>query len=78
MKLIIVPLISLVLLKLWVGELTLLEKILIIEFAMPVASVSAIFSQQYKGETAFATKSVLLSTVLSLVTISLFAIIMEL
>ncbi|HIU25260.1 MAG TPA: AEC family transporter [Candidatus Copromorpha excrementigallinarum] len=77
-KLLIVPLLALVLLKLWVGEFSLLEKVLIIDFAMPIAAVSAIFSQQYKGETAFATKSVLLSTVLSLITIPVFAIIMEL
>lgn len=77
-KLMIAPLLTLLIVKLWAGDLTLLEKVLIMSFAMPVASVSAIFSQQYKGEVAFATKSVLLSTVLSILMIPLFAIIMEL
>ena len=71
------PVAVLVILKLWAGDFTLLEKVLILSFAMPVASVSAIFSQQYKGEASFATKSVLLSTIFSIVTIPVFAIIME-
>ena len=77
-KLLIVPCIALMMIRLWAGEFTLLEKVLVLSFAMPVASVSAIFSQQYKGEAAFATKSVLLSTVLSLATIPVFAILLEL
>ena len=77
-KLQIVPVVTLVIVKLWAGEFTLLEKVLIISFAMPVASASTIFSQQYKGEVAFATKTVLLSTVLSIITIPIFAIIIEL
>ena len=76
--LLVVPCIALMMIRLWAGEFTLLEKVLVLSFAMPVASVSAIFSQQYKGEAAFATKSVLLSTVLSLATIPVFAILLEL
>lgn len=78
MKLLIVPVAALIVAKLWAGDLTLLEKVLVVSFAMPVASVSAIFSQQYKGEAAFATKTVLLSTVFSIITIPIFAIILEL
>lgn len=78
MKLLLVPLIALGIVKLWVGEFTLLEKVLVIGFAMPVASCSSIFSQQYKGETEFATKNVLISTVCSVIAIPIFAIIMEL
>lgn len=78
MKLLTVPVAALIVAKLWAGDLTLLEKVLVVSFAMPVASVSAIFSQQYKGEAAFATKTVLLSTVFSIVTIPIFAIILEL
>lgn len=77
-KLLIVPVAALIIAKLWAGDLTLLEKVLVVSFAMPVASVSAIFSQQYKGEAAFATKTVLLSTVFSIITIPIFAIILEL
>lgn len=78
LKLLIVPVISLVILKLWAGDFTLLEKVVLLSFAMPAASMSAVFSQQYKGEAAFATKTVLLSTMFSIVTIPIFAIIMEL
>lgn len=77
-KLLIVPCIALGIIRLWAGDFTLLEKVLVLSFAMPVASVSAIFSQQYKGEADFATKSVLLSTVLSLATIPVFAVLLEL
>lgn len=77
-KLLIVPLVALLLVKLWAGDFTLLEKVLVISFAMPVASCASIFSQQYKGEAAFATKTVLISTVCSIVAIPIFAIIMEL
>ena len=77
-KLLIVPVIALLVVKLWVEDFSLLEKVLIMGFAMPVGAVAAIFSQRYKGQVAFATKSVLLSTVLSLLTIPVFAIIMEL
>jgi len=77
-KLLIVPVVTLLIVKLWAGDFTMLEKVLIISFAMPVASASTIFSQQYKGEVAFATKTVLLSTVFSIITIPIFAIIIEL
>ena len=77
-KLIIVPLIALLMVKVWVGDIGLLEKVFILDFAMPVASAAAIYSQAYRGEQSFATKSVLLSTVISIVTISIFAVIIEL
>ena len=76
LKLLVVPVLVLLALKFFVGDFTLLEKVLVLSFAMPVASVSSIFSQQYKGETAFATKSVLLSTIFSIATIPVFAIIL--
>lgn len=77
-KLLIVPVIALLLVKIWSGDFSMMEKVLVIGFAMPVAAVTSIFSQQYKGEADFATKGVLLSTVLSLISIPIFAIIMEL
>lgn len=78
MRLMIIPLIALGVVKLCMGEFTLLEKVIVISFAMPAAAASAIFSQQYKGEEVFATKSVLMTTVCSIITIPIFAIIMEL
>lgn len=79
-RLLLVPVAALLVVKLWMwgGDFSLLEKVIIVSFAMPAASVSAIFSQQYKGEAVFATKTVLLSTVFSLLTIPIFAVIMEL
>lgn len=76
-KLMIVPSLVLIILNLFAGEFSMLEKVLIMSFAMPVGSVSVIFSQQYRGETAFATKAVLLSTLFSIVTIPIFAIMVE-
>ena len=77
-RLLIIPLIALAIVRLFAGEFTLLEKVIVVSFAMPAAAASAIFSQQYKGEEAFATKSVLMTTVCSIITIPIFAIIMEL
>ena len=76
-KLMIVPAITVIILIILSEEIALLEKVIIILFAMPIASVASIFSQQYKGEVEFATKSVLLSTVMSLVTVPIFAILLE-
>lgn len=76
-KLAAIPVITLIVAKLLAGEFSLLEKVLVLSFAMPVGTVAAIFSQQYKGEVAFATKTVLLSTVFCIVTVPIFAIIME-
>ena len=78
LRLLVIPLIALGIVRLFAGEFTLLEKVIVISFAMPAAAASAIFSQQYKGEEAFATKSVLMTTVCSIITIPIFAIIMEL
>ena len=77
-KLMIVPLMTLILVKLLAGDMSLMEKVAVMSFAMPVASATVLFSRQYRGETDFATKVVLLSTLLSLITIPLFAIIIEL
>ena len=76
LKLLLVPVITLIFVKLFSGELSILEKVLTISFAMPAASATVIFSQQYKGEVEFSTKTVLLSTLISLVTIPVFAILL--
>lgn len=77
-RLLILPICCLMAMRLFVSDFSLLEKVLIIDFAMPVAAVSAIFAKQYHTSPDFATKSVLLSTILSLITIPIFAILMEL
>jgi predicted permease len=60
------------------GPLDLPSKVTVLEFAMPIAAASGILTQQYRTEEAFAAKAVLLSTVFSLLSISVTAILLEL
>lgn len=76
-KLILVPILVILFSRFMKNDFTLLEKTLILSFAMPVGSVSAIFSKQYQSDFEFATKSVLISTTLCLVTIPICAILLE-
>lgn len=59
-------------------EMNLFAKVVIVEMAMPVAACTTIYSEQYGGDVAFATKGVLLSTIISLITLSAFAVLVEL
>ena len=76
-KLVVLPLLFMFLLMLVFPEMNILTKALIVEMATPIAAVSTIYTQQYDGNVEFATKSVMLSTLLSLVTLSVFAVIVE-
>ena len=58
-------------------EMTVLTKVIAMEIAMPVATCTVIFVEQYRGNTEFASKCVLLSTLLSVVTIPVFAMLLE-
>lgn len=77
-RLLILPVIVLVSLTITGVELTVLTKVIAMEFAMPVATCTVIFVEQYRGNTEFASKCVLLSTLLSVVTIPMFAMLIEL
>lgn len=77
-RLLIMPLIFLGVVMLVFPEMSLLGKVIIVEMATPVAACTTIYSQQYDGDVAFATKGVMLSTVLSIVTLSAFAVLVEL
>ncbi len=77
LKLIALPLIFLFLLHLAFPGMPLLAKVLAVELATPVGVVSTIYTQQYDGDVGFATRGVMLSTVLSLLTLTLFAIAAE-
>ncbi|MDD5986211.1 MAG: AEC family transporter [Eubacteriales bacterium] len=77
MKLIVIPLIVFVIMIFILHDTSMLAKVLILEFAMPVAACTVIFSAQYKADVAFATRGVLLSTVLSIITIPLFTILLS-
>ena len=78
LRLLVIPLIFLLLVELIFPEMTTLTRALIVEMATPVAMCTTIYSQQYDGDVAFATKGVMLSTVLSIVTLSAFAVVVEL
>lgn len=78
LKLLLIPVMVLMILRWKTVSFTLLEKTLILSFAMPVGSVAAIFTKQYKSDVEFAAKSVLISTVLCMLSIPIFAVIMEL
>ena len=75
--LIIIPAITYLLLFVIMGESSLLAKVLVIDFAMPAAMCSAIFSRQYGADYEFASKGVMISTMLSMVTIPLFTILLS-
>lgn len=76
-KLLIIPIIALLIMRFIFNDSSLLAKVLIISFAMPVAACTTIFSQQYNADVGFATKGVLLSTVVSVATIPIFAMILR-
>jgi hypothetical protein len=78
MKLLVIPGAVLLLMRFGLGDDSLLAKVTVLEFAMPVAACSTIFSQQYESNVTFATKGVLLSTLFSVITIPIFAILLEL
>jgi len=73
-KLLIIPLATMFVTRIIFNDFSLLATVATISFAMPIASCTTIFSQQYKGDVDFATKGVLLSTLLCLITIPIFAI----
>lgn len=77
MKLMIIPGIALLVMHFVFKDTSLLSKVLIMSFAMPVAACTTIFTEQYNGDVGFATKGVLLSTMLSIGTISIFAMLLK-
>lgn len=77
LKLIVVPAVALLLVKLLIGTSSVLATVIVIEAAMPTAMSAVIFTRQYKGDVDFATKGVLLSTLLCIITVPIFAIILR-
>jgi len=77
LKLIVIPLIFLAGLSFFLSDLSLFAKIIILEASMPVAASSAIFTQKYDGDVRYTTKGVLLSTAISIITIPIFAILVN-
>ena len=76
-RLLAIPLIFLAGVLLIFPDMSLIGKVIVVEMATPVGACTTIFAQQYDGDVGFSTKGVMLSTVLSLVTLSVFAVIVE-
>ena len=77
MKLIVFPLIALVIVRLTIGTGSLLASVIILEAAMPCAMLTVILSERYKADVEFASAGVMLTTLLCIVTIPLFAILLQ-
>ena len=75
-KLVVVPMLAFVITRLLFHDDSLLGIVLILSFAMPTATGTTAFAHQYDADVTFATKGVLLSTVLCIITIPLFAMIL--
>ena len=77
LKLLTAPAIALILVKLIIGSGTLFGTVIIMEAAMPCAMLSVILSERYHADVEFATKGVMLTTILSLITIPIVAIALQ-
>ncbi len=77
LKLLVAPAAALVLVKLIIGGGTLFGTVIVMEAAMPCAMLSGILSEKYKADVEFATKGVMLTTILSLITIPIVAIALQ-
>lgn len=76
LKLVAVPLIAMLLVKLVIGSNTLFGAVIVMQMAMPSAMLSVILSERYSSDTEFATEGVMLSTILCLITLPIFAVIL--
>ncbi len=70
-RLILIPLLAFAALKL-LGLPNELLKVCVLLVAMPIATATAIFAELYDGDTIFASRTVVMSTLLSIITIPLF------
>lgn len=77
MKLIVFPLTALAIVKLTIGTGSLLASVIVLQAAMPVAMLSVIFSERYKGDVNFASSGVMLTTLMCILTIPLHAILLQ-
>ena len=75
-RLVVMPACVLIGVKL-AGLPTLMASVMVVLIAMPVATTTAILADRYDGDAEFATKLVVLSTILSLITIPVWSMILE-
>lgn len=77
MKLVIAPLITFAVLKIWASSYP-ADTTLLIDMGMPVAVMSALLSQKYDNDTALATKAILISTLSLFVSVPLCTLLISL
>lgn len=71
-RLVLIPILFAAILKL-IGVAEVVYGICILISAMPVAAMSTVFAERFSGNSAFASKSVFITTIISLITIPLIA-----
>lgn len=76
-KLLVLPLLAIGILKLLTDDITLFMKIIVLIAALPSATCSIIFAEKYQSDVDYVTKGVVLSTTLSVLTLPLIAIFLE-
>ncbi len=76
-KLIVIPAIMFAIMYFTIGSESLLAKVIVLESSMPAAACTVLFTQQFRGDVSFATKGVLLTSVLSILTIPIFAMLLQ-
>ena len=74
LKLLLAPAMAILLVKIFLGLGSLFTTVIILESAMPCAMFAVILSERYKADVEFATKGVMMTTFVSLITIPLVAI----
>ena len=77
MKLLLIPGVVFFVMVFVMKDTSLLARVLILEFAMPVAACTVIFAGQYKADIDFTTRGVLLSTVFSIITLPVFTVLLS-
>jgi predicted permease len=75
-RLLVVPLGAFFVLRLFVHN-TVMLGVLVILSAMPVAAITSIFAERYGGDTALASKLVVLSTLLCVATVPLISLLLK-
>jgi len=76
MRLLGIPLAAFFILRLFIHNPVMLE-VLVVLSAMPAAALTVIFAEQYKGNTAAASKIVALSSLLCLITVPLISLLLQ-
>ena len=76
MKLLVVPVIIFFAIQGFIADPVVLG-VIVLQTAMPAASLSAVYAEKYKADSAFASRAVMLSTALSLITIPLIAMLLS-